>query len=139
MVIGRLFIKKKRKKKLYFRFLRWQLTIYLIGHFAQIHTLQFHFRSFNSDSSKMPLKLQDATVSDFNAVFDKFRSELPNNKANFILFLADKDPSTSLSWCPGTPILFYFFVFSPLFLILLKIFFFIFLWMLWLPISKGRW
>ncbi|XP_011651794.1 thioredoxin-like protein Clot isoform X2 [Cucumis sativus] len=48
----------------------------------------------------MPLKVVDATVSDFSAVFDKFRSELPNNKANFILFLADKDPSTSRSWCP---------------------------------------
>ncbi|XP_022152566.1 thioredoxin-like protein Clot [Momordica charantia] len=48
----------------------------------------------------MPLKLLDANPSNFNAVFDKFRSELPNNKANFILFLADNDPSTSLSWCP---------------------------------------
>ncbi|KAL0533235.1 hypothetical protein IC582_030451 [Cucumis melo] len=48
----------------------------------------------------MPLKVVDATLSDFNAVFDKFRSQLPNNKANFILFLADKDPSTSRSWCP---------------------------------------
>ncbi|XP_038906035.1 uncharacterized protein LOC120091936 [Benincasa hispida] len=48
----------------------------------------------------MPVKVVDATVSDFNAVFEKFRSELPNYKANLILFLADKDPSTSLSWCP---------------------------------------
>lgn len=65
----------------------------------------------------MPLKVVDATVSDFGAVFDKFRSELPNHKANFILFLADKNPSTSLSWCPG---MFNFFVFSPAFLLLLK-------------------
>ncbi|KAL3732731.1 thioredoxin-like protein Clot [Eucalyptus grandis] len=48
----------------------------------------------------MPLKLVDATVSSFDAVFDKFRSEAPNHNANLILFLADKDPSTSLSWCP---------------------------------------
>ncbi|KAH9774598.1 Thioredoxin-like protein Clot [Citrus sinensis] len=48
----------------------------------------------------MPLKLSDATVSSFDNVFDKFKSEAPKNKANFILFLADKDPSTSLSWCP---------------------------------------
>lgn len=50
----------------------------------------------------MPLKQSDATVSTFDGVFEKFRSESPKNKANLILFLADKDPSTSLSWCPGT-------------------------------------
>ena len=49
----------------------------------------------------MPMKQLDATVSNFDTVFEKFRSEAPNNKANLILFLADKDPSTSLSWCPG--------------------------------------
>ncbi|KAJ9174438.1 hypothetical protein P3X46_013081 [Hevea brasiliensis] len=48
----------------------------------------------------MPLKLLDATVSTFDGVFEKFRSEAPKNKANLILFLADKDPSTNLSWCP---------------------------------------
>ncbi|KAK3023986.1 hypothetical protein RJ639_044143 [Escallonia herrerae] len=48
----------------------------------------------------MPLKVLDATPSTFSDVFDKFRSEAPNNKANLILFLADIDPSTSLSWCP---------------------------------------
>ncbi|KAM1229273.1 hypothetical protein PS2_039333 [Malus domestica] len=48
----------------------------------------------------MPLKLSDATISTFDSVFEKFKAEAPNNKANFILFLADKDPSTSLSWCP---------------------------------------
>ncbi|KAK2637133.1 hypothetical protein Ddye_031925 [Dipteronia dyeriana] len=37
----------------------------------------------------MPLKLSDATTTTFDS-----------HKANFILFLADKDPSTSLSWCP---------------------------------------
>ncbi|KAL5563363.1 hypothetical protein UlMin_033110 [Ulmus minor] len=48
----------------------------------------------------MPLKVVDATVPSFDSVFEKFRSEAANNKANFILFLADKDHSTSLSWCP---------------------------------------
>ncbi|KAL2251382.1 UNVERIFIED_CONTAM: Thioredoxin-like protein Clot [Sesamum indicum] len=48
----------------------------------------------------MPMKTLDATVSTFEGVFEKFRSEAANNKANFILFLADKDPSTNLSWCP---------------------------------------
>ncbi|KAB2012750.1 hypothetical protein ERO13_D09G099100v2 [Gossypium hirsutum] len=48
----------------------------------------------------MPLKVVDSTVSSFGGMFEKFRSDAPNYKANFILFLADKDPSTSLSWCP---------------------------------------
>ncbi|OMO69798.1 hypothetical protein CCACVL1_19260 [Corchorus capsularis] len=48
----------------------------------------------------MPLKLLDATVSSFDSIFEKFKSDAPNNKANLILFLADKDPCTSRSWCP---------------------------------------
>ncbi|KAG4947735.1 hypothetical protein AAZX31_15G253500 [Glycine max] len=48
----------------------------------------------------MPLKVLEATVSSFDVVFEKFRSEAPQNKANLILFLADNDPATSLSWCP---------------------------------------
>ncbi|TKY49547.1 Thioredoxin protein Clot [Spatholobus suberectus] len=48
----------------------------------------------------MPLKVLEATVSSFDGVFEKFRSEAPQNRANLILFLADKDPATSLSWCP---------------------------------------
>ncbi|XP_057522074.1 thioredoxin-like protein Clot [Amaranthus tricolor] len=48
----------------------------------------------------MGLKIVDATVSSFNEVFSKFKEEAANNKASFILFLADKDPSTNLSWCP---------------------------------------
>ncbi|GAV85700.1 DUF953 domain-containing protein [Cephalotus follicularis] len=48
----------------------------------------------------MPLKLVDATLSNFDSVFEKFRTEAPQNKANFILFLADIDQSTSISWCP---------------------------------------
>ncbi|KAF8403876.1 hypothetical protein HHK36_011982 [Tetracentron sinense] len=49
----------------------------------------------------MPLNMVDATISNFDQVFEKFRSEAPKNQVNLILFLADKDPSTSLSWCPG--------------------------------------
>lgn len=51
---------------------------------------------------KMPLKVVDATVSNFNQVFESFKSEVPKNQINLLLFLADQDPSTSLSWCPGT-------------------------------------
>lgn len=58
----------------------------------------------------MPLKLLDATVSNFESIFEKFISESTKNKANLILFLADKDPSTSLSWCPG---IYYIFVSFP--------------------------
>ncbi|KAE9584897.1 hypothetical protein Lal_00024313 [Lupinus albus] len=48
----------------------------------------------------MPVKFFEATLSNFDAVFEQFRSEAPKNKANLILFVADKDPATSLSWCP---------------------------------------
>ncbi|KAL8542374.1 hypothetical protein ACS0TY_003297 [Phlomoides rotata] len=48
----------------------------------------------------MPMKASEATLSTFGAVFEKFTSEAANNKANFILFLADNDPSTNRSWCP---------------------------------------
>src|ERR1044072_4248004 len=58
-------------------------------------------RFSSAELKKMPLKLFDATVSTFDGVFEKFRSEAPQNKANLILFLADKEPATSLSWCPG--------------------------------------
>ncbi|XP_021736932.1 thioredoxin-like protein Clot [Chenopodium quinoa] len=53
-----------------------------------------------SRNKKMGLKIMDATVASFNGVFDKFKEEAANNKANLILFLADNDPSTNLSWCP---------------------------------------
>lgn len=62
----------------------------------------------------MPLKMLDATVSNFDSVFEKFRSEAPKYKANLILFLADKDPSTSLSWCPGISFWFIFLVFHKI-------------------------
>ncbi|CAN1751929.1 Structural maintenance of chromosomes protein 3 [Linum perenne] len=36
----------------------------------------------------------------FKEVFEKSKAESPNFKSNLILFLADNDPSTNLSWCP---------------------------------------
>ncbi|WCJ18981.1 Thioredoxin-like protein Clot [Euphorbia peplus] len=48
----------------------------------------------------MPLTILDANLSSFPTVFDKFRTEAPKYKGSLILFLADKDPSTNLSWCP---------------------------------------
>lgn len=66
------------------------------------------FPKHTLEQPKMPLKLLDATVSSFESVFEKFRSEAPQNKANLILFLADKDPSTSLSWCPGNTYIVFF-------------------------------
>lgn len=48
----------------------------------------------------MTVKLVDATISSFGSVFEKFKAETPKNKVNLILFLADNDPSTNLSWCP---------------------------------------
>lgn len=93
--------------------------------FSSFLSEAFCRRSFQIPSQKskggqasqiqMPLKLSDATVSSFDNVFDKFKSEAPKNKANFILFLADKDPSTSLSWCPGTSFLNFSFQFFSLF------------------------
>ncbi|CAA6670189.1 unnamed protein product [Spirodela intermedia] len=46
----------------------------------------------------MPLTMVDASVVDFAAVFQKFKADSPRKK--FLLFLADKDPVSSLSWCP---------------------------------------
>ncbi|KAL9260128.1 Thioredoxin-like protein [Drosera capensis] len=48
----------------------------------------------------MPGKIIDATISNFDEVFAELKAESAKYKANLILFLADKDPSTSLSWCP---------------------------------------
>ncbi|XP_042005397.1 uncharacterized protein LOC121754115 isoform X1 [Salvia splendens] len=49
----------------------------------------------------MPMKVLEATLATFDGVFQQFTNEAANNKANFILFYADKEPSTNLSWCPG--------------------------------------
>lgn len=68
---------------------------------ATLNCESFGFWDPEGWSGRMPLKLVDATVSSFDAAFEKFRSEAPKHRANLILFLADKDPATSLSWCPG--------------------------------------
>lgn len=47
------------------------------------------------------MKILDATVATFAGVLEKFVSEVSEHKVNLILFLADKDPSTNVSWCPG--------------------------------------
>ncbi|MQL72012.1 hypothetical protein Taro_004347 [Colocasia esculenta] len=47
----------------------------------------------------MTLAMADATVSDFEGVFQKFKADNAQKK-QFLLFLADKDPVSSLSWCP---------------------------------------
>jgi hypothetical protein len=65
----------------------------------------------------MTVKLVDATISSFGSVFEKFKAEAPKNKVNLILFLADNDPSTNLSWCPGKC---FFFFFWNLFLFLAR-------------------
>ncbi|XP_042457136.1 thioredoxin-like protein Clot [Zingiber officinale] len=49
----------------------------------------------------MPLEISDATLSDFDRVFEGFQGAKTSQPAlKFLLFLADKDPSTKLSWCP---------------------------------------
>ncbi|XP_074591963.1 thioredoxin-like protein Clot [Curcuma longa] len=49
----------------------------------------------------MPLEILDAVLSDFDRVFEGFDSAQRAQPAlKFLLFLADKDPSTKLSWCP---------------------------------------
>ena len=73
------------------------------------------FPKYPWEKANTPLKMVDATVSTFEGVLEKFRSEAPKNKANLILFLADKDPSTSLSWCPGIFFIFYIYFFGCLF------------------------
>ncbi|CAL9754599.1 unnamed protein product [Musa acuminata subsp. burmannicoides] len=57
----------------------------------------------------MPLKTFDADLSNFDQVFGGFtKSETTEGSPSepgqlkFLLFLADKDPSTNRSWCPGT-------------------------------------
>jgi hypothetical protein len=50
----------------------------------------------------MVLETMETKLDDFNQVFQKFRSDEATRKhLKFILFLADKDPLTSRSWCPG--------------------------------------
>ncbi|WOL19482.1 hypothetical protein Cni_G28280 [Canna indica] len=56
------------------------------------------FRDRKQAKGRMPLETLDATLSDFEQVFTGFQSSKAPLK--FLLFLADKDPSTNRSWCP---------------------------------------
>ncbi|KAG6528283.1 hypothetical protein ZIOFF_010434 [Zingiber officinale] len=61
-----------------------------------------HFLGKNQFRESMPLEISDATLSDFDRVFEGFQGAKTSQPAlKFLLFLADKDPSTKLSWCPG--------------------------------------
>ena len=51
---------------------------------------------------RMPLTTLDASVADFATVFGKFKAETARKK--LVLFLADKDPVSQQSWCPGNSI-----------------------------------
>ncbi|KAK9674573.1 hypothetical protein RND81_12G241600 [Saponaria officinalis] len=48
----------------------------------------------------MGFKKMDASVTNLEEKLAKFEAEAVNHKTNLILFLADVDPATSLSWCP---------------------------------------
>jgi hypothetical protein len=64
----------------------------------------------------MVLETMEAKLEDFNQVFQKFRSDEATKKhLKFILFLADKDPLTSRSWCPGISLSRYLFLLSSFF------------------------
>ncbi|XP_020592788.1 thioredoxin-like protein Clot [Phalaenopsis equestris] len=44
------------------------------------------------------INIFEANLSDFEQVFENFKTI--NSEIKLLLFLADKDPSTKLSWCP---------------------------------------
>ncbi|KAK9091728.1 hypothetical protein Sjap_024905 [Stephania japonica] len=46
------------------------------------------------------LKVVDANLENFAEVFESFKADAAKQRVNLILFLADKDQSTNLSWCP---------------------------------------
>lgn len=50
----------------------------------------------------MTVEMVDATVADFDAHFEKlYAAGDDGGKVKLLLFLADRDPSSSLTWCPG--------------------------------------
>ena len=54
------------------------------------------------EQKKMTLKKLDADPSTLETVLEELKSDESNrNKINFILFLANNDPTTNRSWCPG--------------------------------------
>ncbi|KAL8167105.1 hypothetical protein V2J09_008604 [Rumex salicifolius] len=54
----------------------------------------------DNGEEKMPVKIMEANLANFGQVWETFKADAPNNKVNLLLFLADKEPSTGLSWCP---------------------------------------
>lgn len=49
----------------------------------------------------MTVEMVDATVADFDAHFEKlYAAGDDGGKVKLLLFLADRDPSSSLTWCP---------------------------------------
>lgn len=45
----------------------------------------------------------DATVADFDGHFERLFAGDDGGKLKLLLFLADREPSSSLTWCPGNP------------------------------------
>ncbi|GJY49833.1 hypothetical protein Tco_0439789 [Tanacetum coccineum] len=66
-----------------------------------IAILDLHLRSTHTTPSSDTCLSNTLSLSNFNTVFEKFKFEAANNKANLILLLADNDPFTNHSRCPG--------------------------------------
>jgi hypothetical protein len=51
----------------------------------------------------MTVEKVDATLADFDAHFERLfgPSADGDGKVKLLLFLADRDPSSTLTWCPG--------------------------------------
>jgi hypothetical protein len=53
----------------------------------------------------MTVEKVDATVADFDGHFEKLFAAGDGGKGKavkLLLFLADREPSSNLTWCPGT-------------------------------------
>lgn len=49
----------------------------------------------------MTVEKVDATVADFDGHFERLFASDDGGKLKLLLFLADREPSSSLTWCPG--------------------------------------
>jgi hypothetical protein len=51
----------------------------------------------------MTVEKVDATLADFDAHFERLFGPSADGdvKVKLLLFLADRDPSSTLTWCPG--------------------------------------
>ena len=53
----------------------------------------------------MTVEKVDATLADFDAHFaSHFAASASDKPVKLLLFLADRNPSSDLTWCPGTPL-----------------------------------